>query len=247
MSQVYDLFKVYALAALEANDSTAALNIVNDPEGVDLVGTDFDKSLSWDEFRGRIGNGLAIVARSTIEGIASASPNPVTQPDEYIFSSNAKDALVALGAVGISPCDVRWRENIRAIVAAVSTLSDDAEQQAAIVEAFTAVLRVGYRSPAQFVLGRDATVEDFEEARVELAVDQQVGQGVEYNLRALQLSVNFTADGRKNVSCRVTPVAIVNGSQVKGDATAFSNQTPVNAKQQALIDAVLTAVDSYLE
>ena len=42
MSQSYNLFKNYASTSLANNDSAAALDLVNDPEGVDLAGTAAD-------------------------------------------------------------------------------------------------------------------------------------------------------------------------------------------------------------
>lgn len=165
MSLTYNLFKTYAAAALDSNDSATALDLVNNPEGIDLAGTAADQPLSWDEYRGLIGNELAIVARTTIEGIAATKPDPTAQPEQYVFASNAVDALAKLSANGISPCDDRWRLSMRVIIDSADQLAPTTEGQASIVKAFTTVLHLGYQSHADRMFGRLATEADFEAAR----------------------------------------------------------------------------------
>lgn len=157
MSQSYNLFKSYAAAALASNDSAAALALVNDPEGVDLAGTEHDQLRKWSWFRDQVGNEAAITVRATVEAIIANKPaNPADDPTAYAFAVNAQAILAQLDTVGISPCDEELRRALRTIV----------EINPAVADAFKNALRTGYQSPAQSVLGRDATAEDFSEARV---------------------------------------------------------------------------------
>lgn len=156
MSQAYSLFKIHTATALEANNSAAALEIVNNPEGVDLAGTAADIPRKWAWFRDQVGNEAAITVRATVEQIVTAKPaDPATDPTAYAFAVNAAAILAQLDTVGISPCDSELRLALRTVIQA----------NPAVATAFTKALLTGYQSPAQSVLGRDATAEDFAEAR----------------------------------------------------------------------------------
>jgi len=156
MSQAYNLFKTHAATALANNESAAALDLLNDPEGVDLAGTAADQPRKWAWFRDQVGNEAAITVRATVEAIVAAKPvNPATDPTAYAFGVNAQAILAQLDTIGISPCDAELRRALRTII----------EINPVVADAFKAALRTGYQSPAQSVLGRDATAADFTEAR----------------------------------------------------------------------------------
>jgi len=244
MNAAYSLFSTHAPAELQAGDTAAALARVNYPIGLDLQGTEHDTPQIWPWFRNAVGDAKALRVRAAVEKIVAQKPAELDEDDAanqqaYAFATNAQSLLARLDGVGVSPCD----EELRRALTTIIQISDDQPT----IEAFTDVLQLGYQSKAQSVLGRDATADDFVEATEQAAIAQQADRGIDYDKKALQLSVNLTADGRENVSCRVTPAAIVNGQQVKAEAVAFSNHTPLNVKQQALIDTVLTAVRNYLE
>jgi len=117
MSQAYNLFKTHASTALADNNSAAALEIVNDPEGIDLAGTAADQPRTWAWFRDQVGNADAITVRATVETIVKAKPaNPVADPTAYAFGVNAAAILAQLDTVGISPCDSELRLALRTII-----------------------------------------------------------------------------------------------------------------------------------
>lgn len=241
MSLTYNLFKTHALAALESNDSAAALQIVNDPVGRDLTGTEVDQLRVWPWFRDQVGNEAAIVVRSTVEAIIAAKPaNPATDPTAYAFAVNAQSLLTRLDGVGISPCDSELR---RALTTIIQTSSDQP-----VIEAFTDVLMLGYQSLSEALLQRVATAEDFEEARQQHQAAQVAIEPADFDRTQLVLSVNRRHDERTTVSCRSTPVAIVDGVAVKGEAVGFdSSQKDLKPAQQQLVDSVLAAVTVYVE
>ena len=156
MSQAYNLFKTHASTALADNNSAAALEIVNDPEGIDLAGTAVDHPRTWAWFRDQVGNADAVTVRATVEAIVSAKPaNPVADPTAYAFGVNAAAILAQLDTVGISPCDSELRLALRTII----------EINPPVADAFAKALHLGYQSHASKVLGREATDADFQSAR----------------------------------------------------------------------------------
>jgi len=154
VSQAYKLFHKHALTALKANDSAAALQIVNDPIGHDLKGTDFDQPRVWFWFRDTVGEQHAILVRMTVEEIIRSKD--FSNPQAYAFAVNAESILARLDTVGISPCDPELR---RAITTIIQTSSNQD-----VINAFSEVLHLGYQSRATRVFGRPATEADFEAA-----------------------------------------------------------------------------------
>lgn len=156
MSQAYNLCKTHAATALANNNSAAALDLVNNPEGVDLAGTATDQPRKWAWFRDQVGNEAAITVRATVEAIIASKPaDPTTDPTAYAFSVNAHAILAQLDTVGISPCDAELRLALRTIINVNPTVAD----------AFAKALHLGYQSHAVRTLGRFATDADFQAAR----------------------------------------------------------------------------------
>lgn len=207
MSLTYNLFKTHALAALEANDSAAALQIVNDPIGRDLTETEVDQLRVWPWFRDAVGDEKAIIVRSAVEQIIAAKPaDPATNPTAYAFAVNAQSLLTRLDGVGLSPCDSELR---RALATIIQVSTDQA-----VIDAFTKVLHLGYQSHAQKMLGQDATESDFANAR-QVYIQRQTETEQSNREESLISELNSYADAGREV--------IRNGGTVDAAWAAFKS------------------------